>query len=205
MITASSMTRRHTPGSTHLSHLPPEVGRWYWVPCLLVPRRFLGMHWLPTLGHKHRDAELGAPWLHIHVDWRFVPEPAYRMACRGHTGKPHGAVISNDDPAWSWQSEPGNLTGEPVLLLRKCRRAMPTFPNAVGGGFARLEAAHLNGCARLKDGHTCPHRGIDLRPFAGADGIVICPGHGLRWDLNTGLALPHHTAPPVLDLEPPLT
>jgi hypothetical protein len=74
----------------------------------------------------------------------------------------------------------------------ECKRVMPDFPARPRAIWASLEKAYA-GCV-LKDGHICPHRGIDLRPFAKPDGTVICPGHGLRWDLNTGLQLQHHTA-----------
>jgi hypothetical protein len=74
---------------------------------------------------------------------------------------------------------------------------MPDFPavhHDFPGGPARwaaLEAAHA-GC-RLKPGNICPHRGIDLTPFAKPDGTAVCPGHGLRWNLKTGELLPHHS------------
>lgn len=60
------------------------------------------------------------------------------------------------------------------------------------GRWARLELAQAFICNRLKPGNVCPHRGIDLTPFARPDGTAICPGHGLRWNLATGELMPRH-------------
>ena len=112
---------------------------------------------------------------------------------------PHGKVISSDNPdKWGAQQ----LTGVPDLKRRLCRRQMPDFPASLRPIWAAMEAAQRKRCDRLKDGHTCPHRGIDLRPFEQADGTAICPGHGLRWDMRTGLLLARHEPPNVrVDLE----
>ena len=35
----------------------------------------------------------------------------------------------------------------------------------------------------------------DALAFEQADGTAVCPGHGLRWDLRTGLLLTRHETP----------
>lgn len=170
-----------------------EVGVFYRVPSLMVRREFFGEKWVPVIGSKHRDRELGVEWDHWHIDWRFASERMFVGCSRGSTGQPHSSVINNDSMD-DWRP---SLTGVPELKHRKCRRVMPDFPVLPKQPWAAMEAAQRTRCDRLKDGHTCPHRGIDLRPFAQADGTAICPGHGLRWDLRTGLLLARHETPNV--------
>lgn len=164
-----------------------QVGEWHRVRCIRIPE---GWHareaqWWPVLGAPHRDPEIGADWIHIHVDWRFVKPKLYERAIRSTLSlKPHGQVVNT----------PFEMCGgKPVFALRrrKCWREMPDFP-ARPAKFALLEEAHAQRCARLVNGTHCPHRGIDLRPFAKPDGTAVCPGHGLRWDLRTGELLRHH-------------
>lgn len=137
---------------------------------------------VPVLGPKHRDVEhLLFDVEHYHIDWRFVTETEYRGAA--WNDMPHGKVVG--------------AVGKPVLRELTCLREMPEFPNVreLGwdplGRWSSLERAFA--CKTLKDGHICPHRGIDLRPFAQEDGTAICPGHGLRWDLRTGLLMDRHS------------
>ena len=41
-------------------------------------------------------------------------------------------------------------------------------------------------CGQRLRGTVCPHRGADLRGFApGADGMVTCPLHGLRFHVES--------------------
>lgn len=172
------------------------VGRYYMVPCLFVPkelRAWIAEEWAPILGNKHIDPELGVDAEHFHIDWRFVREATLKFASAGVIKSPHGKIITND----SGDIFDHKLTGMPVLKRRLCKRAMPEFPSLEGKSsrriFARMEAGMLERCARLKDGHICPHRGIDLRPFADAEGFATCPGHGLRWNLSTGELVPRFT------------
>ena len=176
------------PGVRRLGAERADVGAFYRVPCLKVRALFFGALWVPVIGPKHRDPELVVDWEHWHIDWRFASERMFQGWSRGLTGQPHGCVISNDSP----DDFKPSLTGTPQLKRRKCRRPMPDFPVLSKAPWAAMEAAQRARCDRLKDGHTCPHRGIDLRPFAQADGTAVCPGHGLRWDLRTGLLLARH-------------
>lgn len=166
-----------------------KVGALYAVPCVRVPLGFYGLIWVPVLGPKHRDLELGVDWEHWHVDWRFVPDSTLFHASTGWRKSPHGKVVSNDNPDRRGEHQ---LTGTPKLKRRLCRRQMPEFPASPRPVWADMEAAQRKRCDRLKDGHTCPHRGIDLRPFVGEDGTAICPLHGLRWDLRTGAMVARH-------------
>jgi hypothetical protein len=44
--------------------------------------------------------------------------------------------------------------------------------------------------------HTCPHKGMPLDGMPiDAEGRVVCPGHGLRWNLKTGKLSPRLLTP----------
>lgn len=170
------------------------VRQFYRVTCLFVAPE-ARVHWMPAdgwvpvLGPRHEDQEhLNFPYEHFHVDWRFTPILPNDMIVA-----PHGRVVTCTHHVNGKRA----LEGSPVLKRRMCRRVMPDFPSQPGSRYSgpderwpNLERA--NACKRLKPGGICPHRGIDLRPFAKEDGTAICPGHGLRWDLATGLPIRHH-------------
>lgn len=168
-----------------------NIGDVCWVPCIYLPHTFHGDTWIPVLGHKHSDADLGVIHVHWHIDWRFASERLLVGCSRNITGQPHGTVIFNDGADYL-----PTLTGVPEIKRRKCKRAMPDFPARPKGLlFRAMEVTQRDRCNKLVDGHTCPHRGIDLRPFVQADGTAICPGHGLRWDMATGELIPRYAAP----------
>jgi hypothetical protein len=182
-----------------------EIGKFYLVPCIKVEfsARTIWMDvncWVPVLGPKHSDSEhLNFPFDHYHIDWRFVGHTPFNRLKRERSVL--SRVLTNDgtDP---WNK---TITRSPELRRIKCKREMPEFPKVSqiivrsaysagdGGGqkWARMETAQAMVCNKLKPGNICPHRGIDLTPFIKPDGIVICPGHGLRWDTKTGELLPY--------------
>jgi hypothetical protein len=164
----------------------PEVGKFYLVPCV----RHYG-EWVPVIGPRHDDREvIGFAEKHYHKDVRF---------------------LSDDwlEQRWAWSrfnsSRPLTCTPEEyelasVLIVdaeprerrMKCRRRMPQFPTAItdAGRPAwqrKLERAYKN--ANAKCGR-CPHRGLPLNGQPVKDGKVICPGHGLVFDVATGKLVP---------------
>lgn len=182
-----------------------EIGKWYLVPCIKVDASALTIWmdvngWVPVLGPKHRDIEhLEFDFEHWHIDWRFVGHRAYKYAAGKISGSPLSRVLTNDGAG-----EYRTLNRSPELRRIKCKRDMPTFPQvrkfatpdpwvrlSSGVKWPRLERAQAITCNKLKPGNICPHRGIDLTPFVKPDGTVTCPGHGLRWDTNTGDLLPY--------------
>lgn len=151
-----------------------EIGRYYRVPCVWVPMWKIKV---PLFGPLHEDREIiGFPDEHWHIDWRFVPRAFMdRWTSRR---SPHGLVLSKQ-----------NAVGSIETRRLKCKREMPVFPTHPNGNkpvfwLADLEKAHAD--ARLKCGRICPHRGLPLEGCPVRDGIVVCPGHGLAWDVETG-------------------
>lgn len=171
----------------------PVVGRRHLVPCVQVDGSRIARwsdspEWVPVLGPEHDDAEIiGLHARHWHYDVRFLSNRQFDRAKgsasqtipRGRDADALIAVIASD----------AVLDGPRVLPVR-CRRQMPEFPVRMADGrpshfAAALEAAYAG--HRLKpDCRVCPHRGI---PLAGLpvsdDGVVVCSGHGLAWDLRT--------------------
>jgi hypothetical protein len=163
---------------------PAVVGRQYLVPCVRLNWR---KGWWPVTGPEHDDAEyIGIARRHWHYDVRFLTAPQLRRVWPEGDPRPAAALarILFADA----------VEGEPVWRRLRCRRPMPDFPLEMldyhGDVFhspfaAKLEDAYAG--ARLKPGcRTCPHRGVPLTGLEARDGVVVCPGHGLAWNLTTG-------------------
>ncbi len=160
-----------------------EVGRFYLVPCIKVkeyPQYHPGYSltyrglWMPVVGNIHEDPELkkslGA---HIHPDWRFVPSVVVKRLDPLERGRFAPVVIANQD------IESSTL----VLRRRKMLREF-TFPSNVVGILEPIYVGKQSGCA------TCPHRGVSLAGLKpDEEGNVICPGHGLKANQQTGLVV----------------
>lgn len=151
-----------------------EIGRYYSVLC--APSTVF-LRWVPLLGPLHEDAEIvNFQEQHWHIDWRFVSQREWNHYCSFTT--PLAVPISEK-----------NVDGPPCHRRLKCKREMPIFP---GHGrviwLKELEAAYQND--NLKPGLICPHRGIPLAGCPAKDGVVVCPGHGLAWNIETGKLVP---------------
>ena len=161
-----------------------EVGKFYRVPCVLAHGRFVcGTGWVPVIGPPHEDAEIiNFPDEHYHIDWRFAhARMLYRAQQVGRISE-FGRVIMVRTNQRYGDPQPIVLDG-PVMKRRLCRREFSTFPRMASWQLA-LDAAYRD--CKLKPGMVCPHRGIPLESVRAMDGIVTCPGHGLRWNVETG-------------------
>jgi hypothetical protein len=187
----------------------PVVGKWYTVPCVIVQK------WgaVPVHGPWHEDEKyIGFKRHHFHVDWRFA-SPRYRAFVMDHMDHfapryapleqlVHNRVICE-------------MITNPVLRQRRCQRLMPDFPNAKF--VVELERAYHD---HVLDPRCliCPHRGMQLAhgtirqelptteppvfqnsyralPFdESSHQTVVCPGHGLKWNLTTGKLAPRGTS-----------
>lgn len=163
----------------------PEVGRRYLVPCglAIISGKCYSM---PLNGPQHADPEIGLEQEHWHYDLRFISDGFARQVLSRHY----------DDPGLWLIHIALELRGEVTDQPRKCQRLMPEFPlvNPHTGKPSmlaeRLEPRYRD--VRLKpDCRVCPHRGISLGGLpSDAEGRVVCPGHGLRWNLRTGEMCP---------------
>lgn len=163
----------------------PVVGRFYWVPCVELPkatpywakvtRRRPRLRVVPVLGPGHEDNEIiGFKLDHWHLDWRFINDRALARWPRR----------DNDFMA---TVQTTSVDGNELTLVRhrlRCRRPMPTFPQHEAEWGPKLEQAYAR--HTLGKCRTCPHRGIPLNGIRAQNGILVCPGHGLAWNLATG-------------------
>jgi hypothetical protein len=174
---------------------PPVVGQFYLVPTAReIWLNKMGI-W-PILLPFHEDAEIiKFKCDHAHLDRRFMTPRQYAYAAgdsaffsvkRIIDGMPLSRYAS--DPDITRGRDPGRPRPPIVWRRRKCYRKMT--PHVVRETtephwLAALESAYA-GC-RLKPGLICPHRGAHLGSMPiDADGNVVCPMHGLKWNVVTG-------------------
>lgn len=155
----------------------PIVSHYYLVPCV---RTEWGI--MPILGPWHNDKEyLGIERAHYHYDLRFISDgflDLHVSSYRACTDEQSLMAIVMFDPE-----------GKVKVFdqRRKCTRRMPDFPmrltNAVAGWLEPMQKIYsqLTACGK------CPHRGFPLSDEnADSNGVVICPGHGMAFNIHTG-------------------
>ncbi len=157
------------------------IGRYYPIPTVRG-RVYDYLHDWPVMGPEHEDAEfINFPHQHYHIDWRFVPGRLFNALDGGWIsvvalplmGKSSGGLGPNPDGL-----------PNPVMRRLKCKRELPAYPGEKATWLPRLEEKYQD--CRLKT-PICPHRGIALDNLpCNEDGVVTCPGHGLRWNIKTG-------------------
>jgi hypothetical protein len=163
----------------------PVVGDFYMVPCV----KYRG-EWAPVIGQEHTDKEyikVGSP--HLHYDLRFTP--AWMIQERvGHYAASRNVQCDINQlmmgrVVFTREGADSNKVRERKM---RCLRFMPVFPLVIHtepiAWMRDLENAYQHtqlNCAR------CPHRGMPLsKENADENGNVVCPGHGLQFNLETG-------------------
>lgn len=155
----------------------PVVGETYLVPCVHVDGYD---QFAPVIGDAHSDGEIGFDYEHIHVDFRFVEEKFlryYRIDIKQVYETIIPAVLTTE-------GETPIIYEKPMTCLRNFAAAERYLHFYVGTyeQFQRLQE-------KFKDHKlckVCPHRGFPLHDLEPIDGCVICPGHGLTWNAETG-------------------
>jgi len=154
----------------------PVVGEFYMVPTVSGVWNYRPARAWPVLLPGHTDAEIvNFPHFHYHLDTRFLPQFLEDSLYRATTA-----------PLMTYERlNPGGLP-EPVLRRRRCQRRqydMSWLPKKSGWPQELQKAFRRQ---TLKPGRVCPHKGICLKSQPVVDGVVTCPGHGLRWNVETG-------------------
>lgn len=168
----------------------PVVGVQYTVSAVrMVPSYNAGLFrrlsWMPVIGPEHEDEEhINFPWQHWHIDWRFVNANEYEKAVEWMTRR---------YPGQPWQVLALPIRRESICeegrRIFTMKRRMPKHEGYVHW-LPSLEKAYLG--TRLKNCRVCPHRGLDLSSLPpDSRGLIHCPGHGLRFDAQTGVLVPH--------------
>lgn len=168
---------------------PLTIGRLYLVPAIWWQRERKRPLWWPVIGPKHEDAEfLNFPWLHYHVDVRFVNRNHLAQHYRRFDEMPR-ALAKIADILAQPLSHTGMPDAPPAPQWRrmKCQRAEIIYPYGFTTQVQNINA-HFAGaqCARSKAGWICPHRHAPLASIAPIDGVITCPLHGLKINAETG-------------------
>ena len=140
------------------------------------------------IGPAHRDAEdIGFPMLHYHVDPRFLTETQVRWQRR--QDREYSSVDGVFNLPLSLEGAKkrsskinpkfANVTFG--LHPRLCRREVPEFSFPTTTPWLPALERRYAGQELIGDCRVCPHRGIPLASFRATEGVLTCPGHGLRW------------------------
>lgn len=155
------------------------VGKYYLVPTVHVPSLPKSLQIVPVIGPPHEDAEfINFPHRHLHPDRRFVSKLWLDYYGSSGRGAGHWSVIYSFKIN---ERDTGMREGGRVRM--RCKRLADSFRLDVPW-LTKLENAYR--LEKLRDGHICPHRGISCRGVIAENGGVVCPGHGLKWNLETG-------------------
>jgi hypothetical protein len=169
------------------------IGQSYSVPCVfMTSNATYGTGWIPVLSPAHSDPEIGVPGQHYHPDFRFVPQEMFDRAesLRGER-KVGDVVWTNDSSAVELREM--ECLRKPLIFPaqnphRKEEGARASFPLHWEDMERKYSVCRIN----LND-PVCPHRGICLKGAPVVDGVIVCPGHGLGWDAQTGQNVWRHT------------
>lgn len=171
---------------------PPVVGKFYLVP--MARELWFNSNGIwPILLPFHEDAEIiSFGWDHAHIDRRFLTPRQWECARRNHYYS--SAERSADAmPLSRYSTDPQTKRGEarprPAVEWKRRRCYREITPHAArtvpAHWLPALESAYAD--CRLKPGLICPHRGAHLGSMpVDADGNVVCPMHGLKWNVATG-------------------
>lgn len=157
----------------------PVVGRFYRVRCVMNS----GI-WFPVLGPWHDDKEIiGFEQEHFHFDMRFATK---RNLQHWRTHRSH--VLDDEEFCQRSMARVVVLFTDEAVMVRKCLRAQHDFPmRTLDGNSNYMQAKLEQGYAgKRMTCATCPHRGFRLDQLPQKNGVVVCPGHGLAWNMQTG-------------------
>lgn len=150
-----------------------EVGKFYLVNTVVANKT---MEIIPVHGPLHNDAEvINFPHDHWHIDWRFVNGRMY-----DEYFKLGGGFLM----PWAWPINEAFSTGEVTRRRMKCKRKFgPYVPPTRVPWLKKLEARYRG--AKMKN-LICPHKGLPCNATPVVNGVVVCRGHGLAFDVATG-------------------
>ena len=159
-----------------------EVGSFYLVNTVV---RKADRAIVPVHGPQHADREIiKFPFRHWHIDWRFVSNPIYAEYEQWSMGF---------DMPWETPINVNNTTGEVKRRRLRCRRQFGEYaPLERILWLSALQEKYRN--AKMKN-FICPHQGIPCNATPIKDGVVVCRGHGLAFNVETGALVPQFPEP----------
>ena len=173
---------------------PPTPGVRYRVPMVWIERGDLPAGWWPVTGPQHEDKEhINFEHQHWHPDLRFLTE--WQLICLTQLSTFQTWELNHEGTEGTYRAHSRAILAMYVRQLvvrpRLCRRVQPVYPRFRVGWYwlPTLEAAFKD--RAVKDCLRCPHRGVPLGNLPrDRHGRVVCPAHGLRWNLRTGRLSP---------------
>lgn len=170
----------------------PVVGRHYLVPCVRIDyvadvSSFPAGMW-PVIGPLHDDLDdLDFHPKHWHLDCRFLTKRQLDHVTIGGTNdnRVFGVVLCKNG-LYNQRGVPiPGVAERSELIRRRCNRPQIAYPTSRITGFAAMQKRFSD--AKVRCGR-CPHRNLPLLSLPRIEGTndVICPGHGLRFNLVTG-------------------
>ena len=171
----------------------PIVGRYYLVPCVRVDRQagmtggFPSGMW-PVIGPLHDDLDdLDFHPRHWHLDCRFLTASQFdNVTIHGMNEKRVFGMVLCKTGFYGQRGVPIPGIGDRTeLVRRRCSRKQIEYPRQRIQGFTTMQERFSDATVRCG---RCPHRNLPLMSMPRIEGTddVICPGHGLRFNLTTG-------------------
>lgn len=155
--------------------------------------------WIPVIGPPHDDAKfIGFKPVHLHIDWRFLDHEQRDKVMELGDKAAYDLVITT--VYIEGQLQPTSLNDALAdnqianhSFLKQVPKTyygpFPEYPDDTPYWLPALSAAYRQ--ASLDDGRICPHRGADLSDIEpNAQGVIVCPLHGLRWLAANGQPVP---------------
>jgi Rieske [2Fe-2S] domain len=174
----------------------------YLVACIPIPDKLAHLYlsledgWLPVLTPAHVDRETdieniegqlieAEDALHYHIDVRFISSD---LPIGGSIGVPVKSLAIFLDLLC-----PDSLNDEIEDLVelkrKKCYRvAVDDFDKSVVPSIYEPRAIEQG--LILKDKNICPHQKTCLKGVPRHNNQVVCPAHGLEWNLTSGNLIP---------------
>lgn len=144
------------------------VGKFYNVRCAEIKNcNDVTFAFVPVIGEKHKDAQFGVDFSHIHIDGRFAGEKDYyNVDADGKTN-----MILQFDKAGDWS----NYVYQIVIKRRKCKRLTTGIkPPEKAEKYNKWYDSMVGKSCK---GKKCPHLGTTMRE---ENGQLICPLHNLK-------------------------
>lgn len=188
---------------------------YYLVPCVPIPEKLASLYlsyedgWVPVLIPPHIDHETAfrttedgqvipvETSFHFHVDMRFIKSDLPLGGSVGVSVKMIAMsfdLCDHDTP----NDEIEDLVEDLVeWKLKKCYQlTIDDFENSVVP--LMYEPAVIAEGLKLTDKGVCPHQKTCLRGVPAANGTIVCPAHGLKWNIQSGDLIPrrHRTITP---------
>lgn len=161
------------------AYLVPGITRPLWSGALTA--------WYPVLGLAHADNEYIHASAHFHFDVRFFPADFFPLTKLSYSELVVVAATPQEMMVKVHFTHDDDREAMVVWRNAICQREMPDFPAWTAPWYPALVAGYKN--KQVLPGQRCPHQGTCLTGLPQSDeGVVMCPGHGLRWNLKTGRA-----------------